>query len=187
MSNENKGSNRRTVLKLLGASAAGTATVPGFVHAKSDDGVVTETLRGSSRSPLTAGEIKALRKKFTAKHAPKKQGRIRGAFVGLDETLGDSRILAYNIVGDGNSVPREQFATRDGAADAPGVGVQNTGDRLHKKADEMLTEAKAKANSDSASGSDVSISSSEYDWSNWYSYGSTDLYHEFPKVTSSPS
>jgi hypothetical protein len=164
---------------LLGASAAGTATIPGFVHAQSDDELVTETLRGSSRSPLTTGEIKALRQKFTAKYAPKKKGQIHGAFIGLEETFGNSRILAYNIVSDGSSAPREQFATRDGAADAPGIGTQGASDRLHEKADELLAEAKA--NSGNVSTSDVTVSS-ESDWSDWYSYGSTDLYHEFPKM-----
>ncbi|MEZ3116532.1 hypothetical protein RYH80_11495 [Halobaculum sp. MBLA0147] len=176
MSDESRTSSRRTVLKLLGSGAVAAGTAPRLVRAAAD-AVVAETLRGNSGKPLKHEQIRAVRRRFAAKHAPRDGGRPQVAFTDLSETIGDSRVMAYNVVSDGSGAPREQFATRDGPADAPGVGSERS-DRLHEKADEMLADAKAAAESSGG----LSIQSTGDNWSDWYQYGSTDLYHEFPKM-----
>lgn len=167
-------SNRRTVLKLLGS---GVATVGGVVHSAAASGrdTTVETLRGSSNSPLTSGEIRERRNRIVEDHAAARSDDSRLVLTDVAETVGDSRVLAYNIISDGAGVPREQFATRDGAADAPGVGAQQT-DRLHDEADEMLERATSQNPTP-----EISTRSRE-SWYEWRNYGHTDVVHEFPRA-----
>lgn len=178
MSDDKKKTGRRKVLKLLGSGATAVATAPRVSAARTRRGVVADTLRGSSRSPVSIGDIKRLRRQFAEDHGPGKGGKPSGAFVDLKRTVADSRIIGYNIVGDGETTPREQFTTRDGVAKNPTGSRKTRKDRLHEKADEMLEDAKEQV----GAAPSLSISSTEADWSDWYSYGSTDLYHEFPRM-----
>ena len=174
MSNHSQMSSRRTVLKLLGSFAVATAGAPQLSAAAKGDFATVKTLRGSKNSPLSLSEIEELRTQLVQRDAPTREsGSPRVVLTDLEETVGDSRVLAYNLILDDSGVPREQFATRDGVADAPGVGTQQA-DRLHDKADEMLE----KARSESGSSGEFSPREDQDDWSEWISYGYTDTVYE---------
>jgi hypothetical protein len=174
MVNENS-PNRRRFLGIVSTTAAASISASGLASASSDDGPIVETLRGTSRSPVTTDDIRTLRREHVTSKLTASKDPTSGAVLDLEPTLGDSRILGYNLIDDGDGVPREQFVTRDGRASAPDVGVHGYDDRLHAEADDMLETAKTDDNQST-------VSPTEADFEDWYTYGSTDLYHEFPKM-----
>ena len=174
MPETNQPSNRRTVLKLLGSGVAAVGGVVGSTVASGRDTAV-ETLRGSPNSPLASSEIRKLRNRLLERHVSTNTDR-RVVLTDLEETVEDSRVLGYNITVDDAGVPREQFATRDGVADAPGVGTQQT-DRLHDEADEMLERATSHDPTP-----ELSTRDNHENWYEWLEYGHTDMIHEFSEA-----
>lgn len=173
---EDSGSKRRSVLQLLGAGAVGGTSISQVAAAQEND-IGYETLRGNSKAPLTPGKIRSARKRFIESRG---NGRSEGpstAVLDVSETVGDDRVIGYNIVANGNGVFKEQFAARGDEASNPGRGVADAEDRLQVKADEMLAQAV-----ENAKGQRFTRLSLDANWSDWNSFGSTDLYYEWPKL-----
>jgi|GEM_PF-2098887 len=168
-------SSRRTVLELLGSGVAAASGVSRLSAAASERGTAVETLRGSPNSPLTPEEVDERRRAFVERHAPTDSRRV--VFTDLEETVGDSRVLGYNLTVDDAGVPREQFATRSGPADAPSVGARQA-DRLHDRADELLAEATAQEEPSN----EISTRDNQERWRTWIEHTITDTVHEFPKA-----
>lgn len=177
MSGNNQSSNRRTVLKALGAGAASLATTAGASMAASGS-VPSESLRGTVDDPVGTKRIRTLRKRFARKHSS--TDRSQRAFLGASETFADDKVIGYNVLVGADGSPREQYVTRGSSTAGPAgtagsVGAVET--HLHGKADELL--AQATAEQSTSTRSVTTQSSFDIDWSNWNLYGSTDVYHEF--------
>lgn len=196
MPGNNQSFDRRAVLKTLGGTAVGLAvTADTTGAAEADDAIPHESLRGTVQNPIPTDQIETVRDRFVKKHTSRGgrkrsaengkgpssgEGKSNHAVLDASATFTDDQILGYNILLDGDDNPREQYVSRgsgDARAEMTAVSGRSINKRFQKKADGLLTEAvdDLRSSTDSVS----TMSTDEVDWNNWWTIGSTDIYHEF--------
>lgn len=181
MNKNRKNPTRRNVLKGIGTGAA-ALTATGLSGTTAGQSLPYKTLRGTIQDPISIDEIKSIRKSFANKHSQTERGEPNHAFLDPSDPFGDGLIIGYNVLPT-DGTPKEQYVAMPNPSTRASEGTistesttrpKSTNERLHQKADELLTRELQTAQTDTITTS----STYDIDWSDWYSFGSTDVYYQ---------